>query len=127
MLRLSRRLSSTTSQFTGIGFSLSPEQKELQELARKFTLQEIIPKAAAHDVSGEYPTEILKKAWEVGLLNTHVPEKYGGLGLGVLDCAIVSEELAFGCTGIQTAAEANGLAVFYNNFNNLGSSGDYCW
>jgi acyl-CoA dehydrogenase len=32
------------------------------------------------------------------------------LGLGVLDCAILSEELAYGCTGIQTAAEANGLA-----------------
>ena len=33
------------------------------------------------------------------------------MGLGVLDCAIVSEEMAYGCTGIQTAAEANGLAV----------------
>ena len=39
------------------------------------------------------------------------PQTYpGGLGLGVLDCAILSEELAYGCTGIQTAAEANGLA-----------------
>ncbi len=39
-----------------------------------------------------------------------MPEEYGGLGLGVLDCAVISEELAYGCTGIQTAAEANGLA-----------------
>ena len=108
--RFHRKLTSG-SGIQGVGFSMTPEQKELQELARKFTLQEIIPKAAAYDVSGEYPTDVLKKAWEVGLLNTHVPEKYGGLGLGVLDCAIVSEELAFGCTGIQTAAEANGLAV----------------
>jgi acyl-CoA dehydrogenase len=44
-------------------------------------------------------------------MNLHIPEKYGGPGLGVLPCAIVSEELAYGCTGIQTAAEANGLAV----------------
>ncbi|KAJ3214803.1 hypothetical protein HDU67_001189 [Dinochytrium kinnereticum] len=94
----------------GIGFSLSPEQQELQDLARTFTAKEIIPNAAHHDRTGEYPTEILKKAWEVGLLNTHVPAAYGGLGLGVLDCAIISEELAYGCTGIQTAAEANGLA-----------------
>ncbi|KAJ3049038.1 hypothetical protein HK097_009964 [Rhizophlyctis rosea] len=66
--------------------------------------------AAHHDRTGEYPTEILKKAWEVGLLNLHIPGEYGGMGLGVLDCAIVSEEMAYGCTGIQTAAEANGLA-----------------
>ena len=44
-------------------------------------------------------------------MNCHIPEKYGGAGLGVLDCAVISEELAYGCTGIQTAAEANGLAV----------------
>ena len=93
-----------------IGFSLSEEQKELQSLARKFTANEIIPKAAHHDRTGEYPVDILKKAWEVGLLNLHVPTEYNGPGLGVLDCAIVSEELAYGCTGIQTAAEANGLA-----------------
>lgn len=111
MMRL--RTFSSTSLRRNIGFSLSDEQKELRDLARKFTLQEIIPKAAQYDKSGEYPTDVLKKAWEVGLLNTHVPEKYGGLGLGVLDCAIVSEELAFGCTGIQTAAEANGLAVVF--------------
>ena len=107
------RTFSSTSLRRSIGFGLSDEQKELRDLARKFTLQEVIPKAAHHDTTGEYPTDILKKAWEVGLLNTHVPEKYGGLGLGVLDCAIVSEELAFGCTGIQTAAEANGLAVYF--------------
>ena len=44
-------------------------------------------------------------------MNGHVEEKYGGLGLSVLDCAIVSEELAYGCSGMQTAMEANGLAV----------------
>ncbi|KAI9350839.1 acyl-CoA dehydrogenase/oxidase [Obelidium mucronatum] len=91
-------------------FSLSPEQLELQELAKSFTAKEITPNAAHHDRTGEYPTEILKKAWEVGLLNTHVPEAYGGLGLGVLDCSLISEEMAYGCSGIQTAAEANGLA-----------------
>ncbi|KAJ3096354.1 hypothetical protein HDU97_006001 [Phlyctochytrium planicorne] len=107
---LTRSFASEAKESLGIGFNLSPEQKELQELARTFTAKEIIPNAAHHDRTGEYPTEILKKAWEVGLLNTHVPSEYGGLGLGVLDCAIISEEIAYGCTGIQTAAEANGLA-----------------
>ncbi|KAI8809064.1 acyl-CoA dehydrogenase/oxidase [Cladochytrium replicatum] len=105
-----RALSASAEVASGISFQLSPELLELQELARKFTANEIIPKAAHHDRTGEYPTEILKKAWEVGLLNLHIPETFGGMGLGVLSCAIVSEELAYGCTGIQTAAEANGLA-----------------
>jgi acyl-CoA dehydrogenase len=103
-----RNFSST--RLLKIDFQLSQDQLDLQELGRKFTAEYIIPNAAHHDRTGEYPTEILKKAWETGLLNGHIPEKFGGLGLGVLDCAILSEELAYGCTGIQTAAEANGLA-----------------
>jgi acyl-CoA dehydrogenase len=94
-----------------INFSLSDDQKQLQDLARKFAKEEIIPKAAHHDETGEYPREVAKKAWEVGLMNTHVPQEYGGLGLGVLEGCIITEELAYGCTGIATAMEANTLAA----------------
>lgn len=94
-----------------IGFELTDEQKQLQDLARKFAKEEIIPKAEHHDASGEYPHEIAKKAWELGLMNTHIPQEYGGLGLGVLDGCIITEEFAYGCTGISTAMEANTLAA----------------
>ena len=94
-----------------IDFSLSDEQKQLQDMARKFTKEEIIPKAAHHDETGEYPREIAKKAWELGLMNTHVPADCGGMGLGVLEGCIITEELAYGCTGIATAMEANTLAA----------------
>jgi acyl-CoA dehydrogenase len=64
---------------------------------------------------------VLKKAHELGLMNTHIPAEYGGPELGLLECALVSEALAYGCSGIQTAIEgvpsprttltvANGLA-----------------
>jgi acyl-CoA dehydrogenase len=105
-----RSFSSSQKQLNGLSFELSDDQKELKELAKKFTQAEIIPKAAHHDQTGEYPTEILKKLWGVGLMNMHIPEEFGGAGMDVMNCAIVSEELAYGCTGIQTAAEANGLA-----------------
>ena len=59
---------------------------------------------------GKYPWDIVKKAWEIGLLNSKIPEKYGGLGLGVTEGTIISEELAWGCTGISTALEGNTLA-----------------
>jgi acyl-CoA dehydrogenase len=94
-----------------IDFSLSEEQQALQELARKFAREEMAPKAAHHDETGEFPREIAKKAWELGLMNTHVPPEYGGLGLGTLDGCIITEELAWGCTGIATAMEANALAA----------------
>lgn len=79
-------------------------------MARKFAKEEIIPHAPKHDKEGKFPREIAKKAWEIGLMNTHVPEEYGGLGLGVLDGCIITEELGYGCTGIATAMEANSLA-----------------
>ena len=94
-----------------IDFSLTEEQVQIQELARKFAREEIIPKAAHHDQTGEFPREIVKKAWDIGLMNTHVPAEYGGAGLGVLDGCIITEEFAYGCTGIATAMEANGLAA----------------
>jgi acyl-CoA dehydrogenase len=93
-----------------IDFSLSDEQRQLRELAHEFAANEIYPKSAHHDATGEFPTDILRKAWEVGLMNTHVPDAYGGLGLGVLEGCLLSEEIAWGCTGIGTAMEANSLA-----------------
>jgi acyl-CoA dehydrogenase len=54
---------------------------------------------------------VIRKAWQLGLMNTHIPRKYGGPELGLVDSAIISEELAYGCTGIQTAIEANNLGV----------------
>jgi acyl-CoA dehydrogenase len=94
-----------------LDFTFSDDQLQLQELARKFARSEIVPKASHHDQTGEYPHEIAKKAWELGLMNTHIPVEYGGPGLGVLEGCIVTEEFAYGCTGIATAMEANTLAA----------------
>ena len=58
----------------------------------------------------EFPQPVFEKAWELGLVNTHVPESCGGLGLGCMEGVLIGEELAYGCTGIMTAMEANGLA-----------------
>ncbi|XP_039763248.1 probable medium-chain specific acyl-CoA dehydrogenase, mitochondrial isoform X3 [Pararge aegeria] len=88
---------------TGLCFELSDEQKALQDLARKFTKEEIIPVAAQYDKSGEYPWPIINKAWEVGLMNGHVPEHCGGIGLGVLESCIIADAVAFGCSGIMAA------------------------
>ena len=93
-----------------VSFMLSEEQAQIQSLAREFAEREIVPRAAHYDQSGEFPRDICRKAWELGLMNGHIPEQYGGLGLGVFDSCLVAEEIAAGCTGIGTAMEANNLA-----------------
>lgn len=93
-----------------IGFGLTEEQKQLRDLAHEFAAREIAPRSAHYDETGEYPSDICQKAWELGLMNTHIPEEYGGAGLGVLDGCLLAEEIAWGCTGVGTAMEANTLA-----------------
>ncbi|MBL9014301.1 MAG: acyl-CoA dehydrogenase family protein [Myxococcales bacterium] len=91
--------------------SLTEEQIALATTAREFTRKEIIPKAGHHDETGEFPTEILKKAWETGLMNIEIPEAYGGLCGSCLDNCLVQEEVSFGCSGINTSMAANSLGA----------------
>ncbi len=94
-----------------IGFEPSEEQAALQAAAHEFAAREIRPIAAHHDQTGEFPEEVLRSAHGLGLMNVHVPPRFGGPGLGVLDGCLIAEELAWGCTGIGTAVEACGLAL----------------
>ncbi|MFN0248288.1 MAG: acyl-CoA dehydrogenase family protein [Kofleriaceae bacterium] len=89
--------------------SYTEEQDALVATAREFTRKEIIPKAAHYDETGEFPREILKKAWDTGLMNIEIPADYGGLGGSCVDNCLVQEEVAFGCTGINTSLSANSL------------------
>jgi len=93
----------------GMNFNLTEDQQEYLDLAEQFTKNEIIPVAAHYDKTGEYPWPVLNKAHETGLMNLHIPQEYGGMGLGTLDGCMITEKLAYGCTGISTAIEANGL------------------
>lgn len=90
---------------------MTEDQKQFQEVARKFTRDEVIPVAAQYDKSGEYPWDVVKKAHSIGLLNSHIPSDVGGMGLDILTGCIIAEELAYGCTGMKTALEASGLGV----------------
>src|SRR5436189_2782089 len=95
----------------GISFALSDEQKGLRELAREFASNEIRPKAAEYDESSTHPADVIAKAHELGLMNVHVPEEYGGLGLGTFDGVLIGEELAWGCAGMAVSIVANGLGA----------------
>jgi acyl-CoA dehydrogenase len=94
-----------------LDFALTEEQNALIQTARDFTRKEIVPKAGHYDESGEFPRDLLKRAWETGLMNIEVPEAYGGLGGSCIDHCLVQEEVGFGCLGINTTMAANNLGA----------------
>ena len=94
-----------------LNFEVTPEQKTLVEETRRFTREKIIPIAAEADRTHEFPMDVFKEAWELGLVGPNIPEEYGGAGMGEVDHVLLTEELAFGCTGIQTSMTANVLAA----------------
>jgi acyl-CoA dehydrogenase len=95
-----------------IGFDLTEQQQELKGLARRFSEQEIIPRAHEYDEGEIFPRDICEKAFATGLMNLGVPSELGGPGLGVLDCSLILEELNYGCAGIANFVGANELATF---------------
>jgi acyl-CoA dehydrogenase len=93
-----------------VDFTLTDEQKDLRELAHNFAEKEMRRVAWEYDKDGTWPQDIIDKAWEVGLMNTHVAEEYGGPGLDYLSGCLIEEEMGWGCSGIGTSLMANGLA-----------------
>ncbi|MBI4511383.1 MAG: acyl-CoA dehydrogenase family protein [Deltaproteobacteria bacterium] len=91
--------------------NFTEEQLALVQTAREFAQKEIVPVAGKHDEHGTFPSEIFKKAWELGLMNCEVPEEYGGLGLSCLSYTLIQEEIAYGCAGINTTMVANMLGA----------------
>jgi acyl-CoA dehydrogenase len=92
-------------------FELSEEQRALIDTARRFTRERIIPIAPKCDHESKFPREVFVEAHKIGLVNPTLPQEYGGAGLSDLDSSLITEELAYGCTGIQTSMTANTLGL----------------
>ncbi len=94
-----------------LDFSLTPDQEALKARARKFALEEVLPVAAYYDEKDEMPMEVLKKAFDAGIMNADIPEAYGGKGNGLIESALVTEELAAACPGLATSIFDSSLGV----------------
>ncbi|TKR61891.1 hypothetical protein L596_028942 [Steinernema carpocapsae] len=105
---------SRTANRSGVrmmSFDLSDTQREYQAAALKFSKEVMLPAAAHHDVTGEFPWEIVKQAHSLGLMNPQIPEECGGPGLNNVETALVVEALSYGCSGIQLAIMGPSLAI----------------
>jgi acyl-CoA dehydrogenase len=94
-----------------VDLTLTDEQKDLRELAHSFAEKDIRKVAWEYDKDGTWPQDIVDKAWEIGLMNTHIAEEYGGPELDYLSGCLIEEEMGWGCSGIGTSLMANGLAA----------------
>jgi acyl-CoA dehydrogenase len=93
----------------GVSFELTNEQRDLRALAHEFAEKEIRPRAADYDEHSTHPEDVIAKAHELGLMNIHIPEEFGGPGLSIFDGILVGEELSWGCSGITVSIIANTL------------------
>lgn len=92
-------------------FEPTEEQQALIETARRFTRERIIPVAAECDRESKFPKRVFEEAHSLGLVNPTLPGEYGGSGLSDVESSLITEELAYGCSGIQTSMTANTLGL----------------
>ncbi|RAK52013.1 isobutyryl-CoA dehydrogenase [Phenylobacterium deserti] len=83
-------------------FSLTEDQRAIEEAARAFAAQELAPHSARWDEEKHFPVEVMRKAAELGFAGLYVQEDVGGSGLTRLDASIVFEQLSYG--DVATAA-----------------------
>jgi acyl-CoA dehydrogenase len=94
-----------------LNFELTPEQMDLQKKARDFALKEILPLAWYYDENDETPLEVIRKAYDAGLINGDIPKAYGGQGMGLVDNVVLTEEFAAACPGLATSLFDNSLGM----------------
>ena len=94
-----------------IDFELTEEQNALIDSVRRFVKERVIPVAKECDRDSRFPMDVFKDAWKLGFVNPTLDAELGGAGLSDLDSTFLTEELAYGCTGIQTSITANTLGL----------------
>ncbi len=95
-----------------MAFLLSSKQEEFRRQTRNFIIREIAPSIVDYDLKEEFPLDNLNKLSNQGLMGLQVPIKYGGMGLGEVECGILLEELGRICSAHATIVGAHlGLCI----------------
>ena len=93
-------------------FDLTDDQREIQELARRFTADRITPFAAEWDERSHYPVDVWKAAGELGFGSIYVSEESGGIALGRLEAALIMEAMAYGCPATSAFISIHNMAAW---------------
>jgi butyryl-CoA dehydrogenase len=95
-----------------MNYFLNEQQKTIKELCYKIGVERIKPVRAEYDETGKFPWDIVKVLGETDIMGVYIPEEYGGLGGGITEMVVATEELSRFCGGIALAFAATGLGSF---------------
>ncbi len=93
-------------------FGLTDDQLAIQEMARKFTADNIKPHAAEWDEKHHFPRDVIKAAGELGFGAIYIDEASGGIGLGRLEAALIMEAMAYGCPATSAFISIHNMATW---------------
>ncbi|MGI9377107.1 MAG: acyl-CoA dehydrogenase family protein [Tsuneonella suprasediminis] len=91
-------------------FALTDDQLAIQDMARKFTADNITPFAAEWDEKHHFPRDVIQKTGELGFGAIYVSEASGGIALGRLEAALIMEAMAYGCPATSAYVSIHNMA-----------------
>lgn len=93
-------------------FDLTDDQREIQEVARRFTADRITPFAAKWDEDHIFPRDTIREAAALGFGSIYVSEASGGIGLGRMEAALIMEAMAYGCPSTSAFISIHNMAAW---------------
>jgi len=93
-------------------YQLTEEQQMIKDLCHQIAEEKIKPVAQKYDETGEFAWDVVRVLADSDIFGVFIPEEYGGMGGGVLEMTLVTEELSWGCGGIALSFGATGLGAF---------------
>ena len=93
-------------------FDLTDDQRQIQDMARKFTADAITPHAAEWDEHHIFPRDTIRAAGDLGFGAIYVGEDSGGIGLGRLEAALIMEAMAYGCPSTSAFISIHNMAAW---------------
>jgi len=93
-------------------FSLNEDQLAIQEMAQRFTADNITPHAGEWDEKHIFPIETIRQSAELGFGAIYVSEESGGIGLGRLEAALIMEAMAYGCPSTSAFISIHNMAAW---------------
>ncbi|WP_340588851.1 acyl-CoA dehydrogenase family protein [Erythrobacter alti] len=93
-------------------FQLNEDQLAIQEMAQRFTADNITPHAAEWDEKHHFPRDVIKSTAELGFGAIYVSEESGGIGLGRLESALIMEAMAYGCPATSAFISIHNMSAW---------------
>lgn len=92
-------------------YFLTEEQQMIVDICRQIVQERILPVRAEYDEKGIFPSEIIKEIGQSDLFRLFIPEEYGGMGTGIFEVCLATEELSKGDLSVATSYAASGLGL----------------